>query len=726
MAHVEAGPPEIGCFILGGWAFRRRGIRLWSLFDLAYKIFWWWKTMDRDSRPRREQSRRQASPLQTASSLGREVAPQQELQASVYPASSMIPIPPYRLSRPPSSSSSSGSGSTHDRRVYSQNECPVQVSSSVAQDRRYYAQAQWVGPEDRRMRRQEPNTLPPLQLPPEPLSFSQRETFHLPPIRPVPYNREWSAQSPSVSHTPTAMQFSKLTTSDARSSVTPPLVGPSDSIPRKVDDAKVNEPIEPALMTCVFPLNDVAKGSIHREAPFPRSCSMSPHQSQYPNPSPSEAMTRQRSRSSSGSSHMEGSVGSPEGTPKQNQSTSRAGVGRGMEKKKRTRALMTHVQQAGLMGLWKKTKFPTTNDREILGQEIGLTSRQVQVWFQNQRQKGRKTLQVNGGVPEGEDPTDYEDLQKSPRSRRLSMEQEERISAWAGSSTANRSALHVSDAYGHDSRERGGAIFVPEGYGHSPAGYPRSDALVDRSPSPYEHWSETAPPIGYSNYPVAHRSAEASNPSHLHLYRRDLRESPRSYTFPHYRPPPLQSSVAQREHGQYYLPGEPPRSASSVTSGASLYSPKVMPPLSGRESSVPPPAAWTARPHSTYGYYEHRPNSQGGYQRGPILSHATSPVQSRRRSVSDEHHYSATSPLLPSISSAPFLPGAHAPNRADYQTRHRHGQRSNLSAGPVSHLPPKLARIAIPGPVAGGDDLLQSYCNPCGDGGMSGGGGWCI
>lgn len=40
----------------------------------------------------------------------------------------------------------------------------------------------------------------------------------------------------------------------------------------------------------------------------------------------------------------------------------------------------------------------------------------------------------NGGIPEGEDPADYEDLQKSPRSRRLSMDREENLLPWIGAS----------------------------------------------------------------------------------------------------------------------------------------------------------------------------------------------------------------------------------------------------------------------------------------------------
>lgn len=67
------------------------------------------------------------------------------------------------------------------------------------------------------------------------------------------------------------------------------------------------------------------------------------------------------------------------------------------ERKRRTRALMTRPQIAALRDLWRavsliksrlarvltvQTKFPGNLEREQVGSQIGLTPRQVQVWFQ--------------------------------------------------------------------------------------------------------------------------------------------------------------------------------------------------------------------------------------------------------------------------------------------------------------------------------------------------------
>lgn len=60
------------------------------------------------------------------------------------------------------------------------------------------------------------------------------------------------------------------------------------------------------------------------------------------------------------------------------------GVG---EKKKRTR--LNAAQAALLRQTWSESCFPSTEKRCALSKQTGLTGRQVQVWFQNQRQKQR-------------------------------------------------------------------------------------------------------------------------------------------------------------------------------------------------------------------------------------------------------------------------------------------------------------------------------------------------
>ena len=126
-----------------------------------------------------------------------------------------------------------------------------------------------------------------------------------------------------------------------------------------------------------------------------------------------------------------------------------------LQRPKRSRVLMTNMQQQLLSILWKRvgyshqsvlscteqtqTKFPNTEERQEIAAEVALTPRQVQVWFQvsvfilserrqaqrisqNRRQNFRKQLLTNA-MPEQADPDDYADLQQSPRSRRMSLEQ---------------------------------------------------------------------------------------------------------------------------------------------------------------------------------------------------------------------------------------------------------------------------------------------------------------
>ncbi|KAF5326746.1 hypothetical protein D9619_003988 [Psilocybe cf. subviscida] len=62
-----------------------------------------------------------------------------------------------------------------------------------------------------------------------------------------------------------------------------------------------------------------------------------------------------------------------------------------MPKKRRTRSALTPHQLAMLHALLAQSRFPTTAMREEVGRSIGLSARKVQIWFQNQRQKGRSS-----------------------------------------------------------------------------------------------------------------------------------------------------------------------------------------------------------------------------------------------------------------------------------------------------------------------------------------------
>lgn len=157
-----------------------------------------------------------------------------------------------------------------------------------------------------------------------------------------------------------------------------------------------NQPIQHAPAACSSHSFQRRSRSLSQSSQHSQNSHFS-RESRRSSHSQAEPISRECSVSSNESSHAAGSAALSEDL--YSRKTHFARKSRGGEKKKRTRALMTHLQQAGLMRLWKKvifefselvirlimvnqTKFPTSGDREALGQEIGLTSRQVQVWFQ--------------------------------------------------------------------------------------------------------------------------------------------------------------------------------------------------------------------------------------------------------------------------------------------------------------------------------------------------------
>ncbi|GAA5903228.1 hypothetical protein JCM5296_001212 [Sporobolomyces johnsonii] len=58
--------------------------------------------------------------------------------------------------------------------------------------------------------------------------------------------------------------------------------------------------------------------------------------------------------------------------------------------KKRSRTLTTPAQTAVLNALLAKTRFPSTETREQVGAQIGMSARRVQIWFQNRRQSQKR------------------------------------------------------------------------------------------------------------------------------------------------------------------------------------------------------------------------------------------------------------------------------------------------------------------------------------------------
>ncbi|GAA5883762.1 hypothetical protein JCM16303_002358 [Sporobolomyces ruberrimus] len=58
--------------------------------------------------------------------------------------------------------------------------------------------------------------------------------------------------------------------------------------------------------------------------------------------------------------------------------------------KKRSRTLTTPAQTAVLNALLAKTRFPSTETREEVGAQIGMSARRVQIWFQNRRQSQKR------------------------------------------------------------------------------------------------------------------------------------------------------------------------------------------------------------------------------------------------------------------------------------------------------------------------------------------------
>ncbi|WVQ93848.1 hypothetical protein IAU59_000926 [Kwoniella sp. CBS 9459] len=534
---------------------------------------------------------------------------------------------------------------------------PPPLAPYVTPDRRYHAprpaQQQWLGPDGLRPASQDRPVFPPPPKPPPPhivaaaTAAARGESSRFDPDRPshrLPSIPPFHSRS--LSHSPTqALPTSQLPPRRPMSQ-SARLHPPSPSYlsltpPGSRGDPQVHPP--PPLSTT--PLQSYRAGPA-----LSRTNSQDSHQSHHSQHSHhSYAMHRDPSGGSSAS-----------GSSLAGESSTLSGqtVPHGGPRKKRTRALMTHMQQSGLMKLWKKTKFPTGSEREKLGQEIGLTPRQVQVWFQNQRQKSRKTLMVNGGIPQGEDPADYEDLQKSPRSRRLSLEGEDRISAWAGSSSSSVSTGRMLV----DPHLSAGVSYEPVVRHHSRSynpNYPDESphgSISLRSPSPYDRWNPDE---------VGHAGKSAQQQHHRHH-----RHSHHRSNSMHHGPP------------QY---GQGPQSRHQSRSPNQPISPRWERPF---PSVLDPPHSSPADQA-----YSPPPTAQGlvHYDRPSMSAH--NPLQRRRSSPSLLQEFQ------PPRSS---YPGDILPMRPSVNRSRSHSGEAPADREHATHLPPTLARIALSGPIERG------------------------
>jgi hypothetical protein len=62
---------------------------------------------------------------------------------------------------------------------------------------------------------------------------------------------------------------------------------------------------------------------------------------------------------------------------------------------KKSRARTTPEQLYHLQALFQITTLPTQQQRQLLGSQIGMTPRAVQVWFQNRRQNQKRCKPVS-------------------------------------------------------------------------------------------------------------------------------------------------------------------------------------------------------------------------------------------------------------------------------------------------------------------------------------------
>lgn len=207
---------------------------------------------------------------------------------------------------------------------------------------------------------------------------------------------------------------------------------------------------------------------------------------------------------------------------------------------------MTPDQLTALHRLLSQTRFPTTEQREQCGREIGLSARRVQVWFQNQRQKSKAQQQANAAG--GSRPTlapqtgpyrvfNYSSSYYEPPARPYTSPQL-RTYGEPSHSIETSPVLRRSQRLGHHRRGNSSLTYIappPSRYEYASASYPPpyyAAAEPEFSHSPATHYEryqspprvhspepsstlrgDTLPPIWPENEPTSYAESPVPRPS---------------------------------------------------------------------------------------------------------------------------------------------------------------------------------------------------------------------
>ncbi|KAF9930339.1 hypothetical protein FBU30_000612 [Linnemannia zychae] len=107
-----------------------------------------------------------------------------------------------------------------------------------------------------------------------------------------------------------------------------------------------------------------------------------PQQQQPPPPPPQQQQQQQQQQTESANASTAAAAATPAATPQADQP------------KKAKRKRITPEQLEDLVGLFEKTDTPSFEIRENLAKKLGMTNREIQVWFQNRRAKANR-IKIN-------------------------------------------------------------------------------------------------------------------------------------------------------------------------------------------------------------------------------------------------------------------------------------------------------------------------------------------